>query len=31
MDSGHPLEAVIAGVARDARPWEAVEVEIRFG
>jgi hypothetical protein len=31
MDTGHPLEAVIAGVASDARPWEAVEVEIRFG
>lgn len=31
MDTGHPLEAVIAGVARDVRPWEAVEVEIRFG
>jgi hypothetical protein len=31
MDSGHPLEAVIAGVAPSASPWEAVEVEIRFG
>jgi hypothetical protein len=31
MDTGHPLEAVIAGVARDAQPWEAVEVEIRLG
>jgi hypothetical protein len=31
MDSGYPLEAVISGVARNARPWEAVEVDIRFG
>jgi hypothetical protein len=31
MDNGHPLEAVIAGVAPNASPWEAVEVEIRFG
>jgi hypothetical protein len=31
MDSEHLLEAVIAGVAPNASPWEAVEVEIRFG
>ena len=31
MDSGHHLAAVIAGVARDAPPWEMVEMEIRLG
>lgn len=31
MDSGHPLAAVIAEVARNAPPWEKIEMEIRLG
>lgn len=31
MDSGRSMAAVITSVARDAPPWEMVELEIRLG
>ena len=31
MDSGRSMAAVITSVARDAPPWEMVEMEIRLG